>query len=130
MKRRRHTPEQIIRGLGEAERMLGEGKQIPDAAKELGISEATFHRWRNQYGGMKARTSAGRPQAFSFCRSIGGSTTDSGMPTDRSFIAGARAAGQRPGPAGEPGSSLAADRRPGAVERRSPRRVLPALPDR
>ena len=27
--------------------MLGEGKQIPDAAKELGISEATFHRWRN-----------------------------------------------------------------------------------
>ena len=35
MKRRRHTPEQIIRGLREAERMLGEGKQIPDAAKEL-----------------------------------------------------------------------------------------------
>ncbi len=54
MKRRRHTPEQIIRKLREAERMLGEGKTIPEAAKELEISEQTFHRWRNQYGGMKA----------------------------------------------------------------------------
>jgi putative transposase len=54
MKRRRHTPEQIIRKLREAERLLGEGKTIPEAARELGISEQTFHRWRNQYGGMKA----------------------------------------------------------------------------
>jgi putative transposase len=54
MKRRRRTPEQIIRKLREAERMLGEGKTIPEAAKELGISEQTYHRWRNQYGGMKA----------------------------------------------------------------------------
>ena len=54
MKRRRHTPEQVIRKLREAERMLGEGKTIPEAAKELGISENTYHRWRNQYGGMKA----------------------------------------------------------------------------
>ena len=54
MKRRRHTPEQIIRMLREAERLLGEGKTIPEAAKELGISEQTYHRWRNQYGGMKA----------------------------------------------------------------------------
>lgn len=54
MKRRRHTPEQIIRKLREAERMLGEGKQVPEVAKALEISEQTFHRWRNQYGGMKA----------------------------------------------------------------------------
>src|ERR1035441_4160019 len=54
MKRRRHTPEQVIRKLREAERMLGEGKTIPEAAKELGISEQTYHRWRNQYGRMKA----------------------------------------------------------------------------
>ena len=54
MKRRRHTPEQIIRKLREAERLLGEGRTIPEAAKELGISENTYHRWRNQYGGMKA----------------------------------------------------------------------------
>ena len=55
MKRRRHTPEQVIRKLRAAERMLGEGKTIPEAAKELGISEQTYHRWRNQYGGMKAQ---------------------------------------------------------------------------
>ena len=54
MKRRRHTPEQIIRKLREAERLIGVGKTIPEAAKELGISEQTYHRWRNQYGGMKA----------------------------------------------------------------------------
>jgi putative transposase len=54
MKRRRHTPEQIVRKLREAERMLGEGKTIPEVAKELGVSEQTYHRWRNQYGGMKA----------------------------------------------------------------------------
>ena len=34
--------------------MLGEGKQVPEVAKALEISEQTFHRWRNQYGGMKA----------------------------------------------------------------------------
>jgi putative transposase len=55
MKGRRHTPEQVIRKLREAERMLGEGKTIPEAAKELGISEQTYHRWRNQYGGMKGQ---------------------------------------------------------------------------
>jgi transposase len=55
VKRRRHTPEQIIRKLREAERLLGEGKTIPEAAKVLEISEQTFHRWRAQYGGMKAQ---------------------------------------------------------------------------
>lgn len=54
MKRRQHTPEQIIRKLREAERMLGEGRQVPEVAKALEISEQTFYRWRNQYGGMKA----------------------------------------------------------------------------
>ena len=54
MKRRRHTPAQIIRKLREAERLIGEGKTIPEAAKALEISEQTYHRWRNQYGGMKA----------------------------------------------------------------------------
>jgi putative transposase len=54
MKRRRHTPEQVVRKLREAERMLGEGKAIHEVAKELEVSENTFHRWRAEYGGMKA----------------------------------------------------------------------------
>ena len=54
MKRRRHTPEQVVRKLREAERMLAEGMSIPDVAKQLEVSENTFYRWRAQYGGMKA----------------------------------------------------------------------------
>jgi len=54
VKRRRHTPEQVIRKLREADRMLGEGKELAEVAKALEVSEATFHRWRAQYGGMKA----------------------------------------------------------------------------
>ena len=54
MKRTRHTPEQVIRKLREADRMLAEHRQVAEIAKELGVSENTYHRWRNQYGGMKA----------------------------------------------------------------------------
>lgn len=54
VKRKRHTPNQVIAKLREAERMLGEGEGIPEVAKALEVSENTFHRWRNQYGGMKA----------------------------------------------------------------------------
>ena len=54
MKRRRNTPEQIIRKLREADRLLGEGRTVPEVAKTLEVSEATYHRWRNQFGGMKA----------------------------------------------------------------------------
>jgi putative transposase len=54
MARRRHTPEQIIRKLGEADRLLAEGADIADVARHLEVSEQTYHRWRNQFGGMKA----------------------------------------------------------------------------
>ena len=54
MKRTRHTPEQVIRKLREADRMLAEQQSIAEVAKELGVSENTYHRWRNQYGAMKA----------------------------------------------------------------------------
>ncbi len=54
MKNRRHTPEQITRKFREADRFLAEGKTISEVAKHLDISEQSFHRWRNQYGGMKA----------------------------------------------------------------------------
>jgi len=54
MKRTRHRPEQIIRKLRETEADLAAGLSIGEIARKLGISEVTFHRWRNQYGGMKA----------------------------------------------------------------------------
>lgn len=54
MKRTRHRPEQIIRKLRDADGMLAAGRTIGEVCQALGISEATFQRWRQQYGGMKA----------------------------------------------------------------------------
>jgi transposase-like protein len=54
VKRRRHTPEQVIRKPREGDRLLGEDKTIPEVARALEVSENTYHRWRNQYGGMEA----------------------------------------------------------------------------
>ncbi len=53
-KRKRHTPEQLIRKLREADTMLAAGKKMEHVYQALEVSEATFNRWRNQYGGMKA----------------------------------------------------------------------------
>ena len=52
--RRRHTPEQIIRKLREADRLAGEGQEAAEIAKQLEVSEQTLYRWRQQYGGLKA----------------------------------------------------------------------------
>ena len=54
MKRRRHTPEQIVRKLAEADNQLGLGRSIEEVCRELEVTESTYHRWRNQYGGMMA----------------------------------------------------------------------------
>jgi putative transposase len=54
VKRRRHTPEQIVRKLREADKMLADGIEVPEVCKALEVSEATYHRWRAQFGGMKA----------------------------------------------------------------------------
>ena len=54
MSRRRHTPEQVVRKLREADRLLGEGTLLPEVFKALEVSEQTYYRWRNQFGGMKA----------------------------------------------------------------------------
>ena len=50
-----YSPEQIVRKLRQAEGKLATGSTIPEVARELGISEATFHRWRNRYGGMSSQ---------------------------------------------------------------------------
>ncbi len=54
MKRKRHTPEQIIRKLRKIDAALGQGTELVDAVRQEEISEQTYYRWRNQYGGMKA----------------------------------------------------------------------------
>jgi putative transposase len=54
-KRKRHSAEQIVKKLEDAERRLTAGQNIAQMCQTLEISEATFHRWRHQYGGMKAQ---------------------------------------------------------------------------
>jgi transposase-like protein len=54
MKRRHHTPEQIVHKLREADRLLGEGSSMVVVYKHLEVTDQTYYRWRNQYGGMKA----------------------------------------------------------------------------
>lgn len=53
-RRKRHSPEQIVRKLRDADAMLNAGKDLATVLQSLEISEGTYHRWRNQYGGMKA----------------------------------------------------------------------------
>ena len=54
MKGKKHRPEQIIKKLREADAMISAGKTLGQVCQALEVSEQTFHRWRNQYGGMKA----------------------------------------------------------------------------
>ena len=54
MKRKRHSPEQIVGKLRDADAMLAAGATIAQVCQKLEVAEATFPRWREQYGGMKA----------------------------------------------------------------------------
>ena len=53
MPRKRHTPEQIIRKLREAEVELSKGQTTGDVVRKLGITEQTYYRWRKEYGGLR-----------------------------------------------------------------------------
>ena len=53
-RRRRHSAEQIIKKLRDADAMLAAGKSVGEVLQSLEVSEATLSRWRAQYGGMKS----------------------------------------------------------------------------
>lgn len=52
MKRKRHSPEQIVRKLRQAEAEAAKGRKLAEVCKQLGISEQTYYRWQKVYGGM------------------------------------------------------------------------------
>lgn len=52
MPRKRYSPEQIIHKLREAEVLLSQGQTVQEAARQLGIAEQTYYRWRKEYGGL------------------------------------------------------------------------------
>jgi transposase-like protein len=53
--KKRHSPEHIIKKLEEVDMRLSAGQNIAQICQALEIGESTFHRWRNQYGGLKAQ---------------------------------------------------------------------------
>lgn len=52
MKRKKHTPEQIVSKLREIEALTAQGSSIAEAARQIGVSEQTVYRWKKRYGGM------------------------------------------------------------------------------
>jgi transposase-like protein len=56
MKRKRHTPEEIIKKLREAATLLAAGQGIEEVCKKIEVSPPTFHRWKQEYGGAKEET--------------------------------------------------------------------------
>jgi putative transposase len=53
MPRKKHTPEQVINKLREAEVVLAQGRTVAEASRQIGVTEQTFYRWRNEYGGLR-----------------------------------------------------------------------------
>ena len=56
MKRKRHTPEEIIKKLREAATQLAGGQSVEEVCKKLEVSPPTYHRWKEQYGGAREET--------------------------------------------------------------------------
>jgi len=54
MKRKRHSAEQIISKLREAEALLQKGQAVPQVCRQLGVTAQTYYRWWKEYGGMRA----------------------------------------------------------------------------
>lgn len=53
MGKKRHTPEEIIGKLREAEVLIAQGRSVAEAARAIGVTEQSYYRWRKEYGGLK-----------------------------------------------------------------------------
>lgn len=53
MSKQRYTPEQIVGKLRQIEVLIGQGKTVPTACREAGITDQTFYRWRKEFGGLQ-----------------------------------------------------------------------------
>jgi transposase-like protein len=53
MARKQHKPEEIVAKLRQVEVLVGQGKTVADGARAIGVTEATYYRWRSEYGGLK-----------------------------------------------------------------------------
>lgn len=53
MARKRHTAEEIVSKLRQVDVLVAQGRQVADAIRSIGVTEVTYYRWRNEYGGLK-----------------------------------------------------------------------------
>ena len=53
MKRKKHTPEQIVTKMRQAQMEIGKGATVDQVSRKLGITEQTYYRWKREYGGME-----------------------------------------------------------------------------
>ena len=54
MPKKRYTPEEIVAKLRQVDILVSQGQNIADAIRQIGVSEVTYYRWRQEYGGLKA----------------------------------------------------------------------------
>ena len=54
MQKKRYTPEEIVAKLRQVDVLVSQGQNIADAIRQIGVSEVTYYRWRQEYGGLKA----------------------------------------------------------------------------
>jgi transposase-like protein len=53
MTRKRHRPEEIVAKLRQVEVLTAQGRTVAEAIRSIGVTEVTFYRWRQEYGGLK-----------------------------------------------------------------------------
>ena len=53
MARKQHKPEEVVAKLRQVEVLVGQGKTVAEGARAIGVTEATYYRWRAEYGGLK-----------------------------------------------------------------------------
>ena len=55
MPKKRHKPEEIVAKLRQVDVLVSQGQNVADAIRSIGVTEVTYYRWRQEYGGLKAR---------------------------------------------------------------------------
>jgi transposase-like protein len=54
MGRKRHTAEEIVSKLRQVDVLIAQGRTVAEAIRQIGVTEVTYYRWRNEYGGLKS----------------------------------------------------------------------------
>src|SRR5918912_1939127 len=54
MARKRHTPDEIVAKLRQVDVLVAQGQAVADAIRAIGVTEVTYHRWRQEFGGLKS----------------------------------------------------------------------------